>query len=65
MKKNFIEEFKIDLTEEILPLTFHFLEGKKIVKNKNISFAKYAKCRSINSEGYLCFNFYKKISRYE
>lgn len=65
MIKNFIDFYKININEEKPPLTFYLLESS-IVENIEHSFIKkYAECIDLKSKGYVCYPFYKKISRYE
>ncbi len=48
-----------------LPVNYFLMTGEKIVYNDTVGgIAKFTECKKLNSEGYKCFPFYKKISRY-
>ena len=64
MKKDQKMKFiKIEALENnLIPLNYTFLEGNKIIKSNSV--IKNVKSEVLNSDGYKCVMFYKKISKY-
>ncbi|QHI38818.1 hypothetical protein IMCC3317_42180 [Kordia antarctica] len=51
--------------EHFLPVNYFLMEGEEIINNITVGgIDTYTECEKLNSEGYKCVPFYKKISRY-
>ena len=63
-KKKLIETENLD-NKCLLPVNYFLIDGEEIIFNETVGgIVKLVECDKLNSEGYKCFSFYKKISRY-
>lgn len=64
MIKRFINWSEIK-NPETIPLNYFFLNGKILKSDENADdIIKIASCKKLNSSGFKCVPFYKKISKY-